>query len=216
MRWVGLALVGLALLATACGGRASDEGAPDESAATDPGQEGALEANLETALLRDLPLLVEEEASCISDAILAALPDSDTALEDIDIEVIADEILAGAHAAQERCLTPDRIAELEQDEAAIRTRGPEEEAYLLAVRDAVGGLDGEDQELVEAGYLVCGLAEGAGSLDTLLALLAATPESSAEVAAGLLPLLGRVLELQELMIFSTMGVATLCPEFDDA
>ncbi len=224
MRWCSLILVGLAVLLGACGGGTSDEGAPDQSAATEQAaetDEGAetdpvrddFEANLESALLRDLPLLEEEEASCISDGILAELPDVDTAPE--DPAVLAEEILAGIEAAQERCLTADRIAELERDEAVVRTRGPEEEAFLLVARGVAGGLDTEDQELVDAGYLVCGLAEEAGSLETLLERLAAAPAASARAAADLSPLLGKVLGAEELIIFSTIAVAALCPEVDD-
>ena len=212
MRWLGLTLVGLAVLLGACGGGTSDEGAPDEGAATDPVR-NALEANLEAALLRDLPLLSEEEAGCINDAILAELPDFDTALE--DPAVLAEEILAGVQAAQERCLTPDRIAELEASEGEAVALEPEEEAFLLVARGVAGGLDSEDQELVDAGYLVCGLAEEAGSLVTLLERLAAAPAASAKAAADLSPLLGSVLRAEELITFSTIAVVALCPEVDD-
>jgi hypothetical protein len=167
---------------------------------------------LEAALLSDIPLLQEEEASCLSDAILAELPDFEGALE--DLELFSDEIVAGTQAAQGRCLTPERLAELQQSDATAPTRGPEEEAYLLVVRVVAGGLDTEDQELVDAGYLACGLAEEAGSLETLVARLAATPRASAGVAADLLPLVGRVLEVEELIIFSTIAVVALCPEND--
>jgi hypothetical protein len=212
MRWFGIVLVGLAILTSACGGGTSDEGAPDEGAAADPVRD-AFEAQLEAALLRDLPLLEEEEAACISDAVLAVMADFETALD--DPVFLAEEMLAGVQAAQERCLTPDRIAELEGDEALALTPEPAERAFLLVVRGVVEDLDTEDQELVGAGYLMCGLAEEAGSLDTLLARLAATPETSARVAADLLPSLGRVLEAEELITFSTMAVVALCPEVDD-
>jgi hypothetical protein len=162
---------------------------------------------LAAALLRDLPLLEQEEADCISNALLAAIADSETALEDIDL--FAEGILAGTRAAQERCLMPDRIAEL-----GVRTREPAEEAFVLVVRAITQGLDAEDEELVGAGYLVCGLAQEAGSLDILLARLAATPRASEEVAADLSPLLGRVLSAEELITFSANAVATLCPEYD--
>lgn len=168
-----------------------------------------LETDLELALLRSLPLLEEEEASCISDNVLAEFPDFNTAPE--DPAVLAEEILAGIQAAQERCLTLDRIAELEADEGAAGARGPEEEAYLLVVRGVAGGLDTEERELVEAGYLVCGLAEEAGSLETLVARLAASPAASARAASDLSPLLGKVLQVEELITLSTIAVVALCP-----
>ena len=158
-------------------------------------------------------MLEEEEAGCISDAILAELPDSEIALEDPTL--YAEEILAATEAAQERCLTPDRLAELEESEATSLTREPEEEAFLLVARGVAGGLDSEDQELVDAGYLVCGLAEEAGSLVTLLERLAAAPAASAKAAADLSPLLGRVLRAEEFITFSTIAVVALCPEVDD-
>ena len=223
MRWFGFVLLGLVvLLASACGGGASEEGAPDGRASEEGAPDGgaaidlvrdALEAQLEAALLRDLPLLEEEEARCISDAILAAMPAFETALEDPNF--FAEQMLAGVQAAQERCLAPGRIAELEEAEALVRTPEATEAAFLLVVRRVVGGLDAGDQELVGAGYLVCGLAEEAGSLDTLLARLAATPETSAKAAADLAPSLGRILGAEELITFSTIAVVTLCPEFDE-
>lgn len=212
MRWFGMFLVGLVTLTSACGGGTSDENAPEKGTATDPIR-AALEDQLEAGLLRDLPRLEEEEAGCISEAVLSELPDFDTALE--DPEMFAEELLARTRAAQERCLTPDRIAELTGDEAADLAREPAEEAYLLVVRGVAGGLDTEDQELVDAGYLVCGLAEEAGSLATLVALLAATPEASARAAADLSPLVGTVLRAEELITFSTIAVVALCPEVDD-
>jgi hypothetical protein len=202
--------VGLALLIGACGGGTSD--GPEQGSETDPVRD-ALEANLESALLRDLPLLEGEEASCISDAILAELPDFGTALE--DPESFAEEILATTEAAQERCLTPDRVAELEAIEGEALTREPEEEAFLLVARGVAGGLDSEDQELVDAGYLVCGLAEEAGSLETLLERLVVAPAASARAAANLSPLLGKVLQVEELITLSTIAVVALCPEVDD-
>ena len=97
MHWFGLVLVGLVVLASACGGGAGNEGAPDEGASTDPVQErletdpvrDALESELKPALLRDLPLLEEEEASCITATILAELPDFETALGDPNSIAIA-------------------------------------------------------------------------------------------------------------------------------
>ena len=210
MRSFGLTLVGLAVLMGACGGGTSDE--PEQGSETDPVRD-ALEGNLESALLRDLPLLEEEEASCISDAILAELPDFGPAVE--GPESFAEEILAATEAARERCLTPDRIAELEASEAVALMREPEEEAFLLVARGAAGGLDSEDQEPVDAGFLVCVLAEEAGSLETLLERLAAAPAASARAAANLSPLLGKVLGAEDLIIFSTIAVAALCPEVDD-
>ncbi len=216
MRWLGLTLVGLAVLMGACGGGKSDE--PEQGAATDQGAEtdpvrDALEANLESGLLRDLPQLSEEEAGCFSDAILAELPDAEIALE--DPALYAEGILAATQAAQERCLTPERIAELEASEGEALALEPEEEAFLLVARGVAGGLDSEDQELVDAGFLVCGLAEEAGSLETLLDRLVAAPAASARAAADLSPLLGKVLGAEDLIIFSTIAVAALCPEVDD-
>ena len=218
MHRFGLVLVGLAIMASACGGGGGDERTSDERTTTDPVQKrleadpvrDALETQLKPALLRDFPLLEVDEASCITDAILADLPEFETALEDPNS--IAMEILASSQAAQESCLTPDRIAELETTESVVPTRVPAEEAFLLNVRGVAGGLDTEDQKLVDAGYLVCALAEEAGSLETLAARLAATPEASARIAANLLPLLGRILEAEELIIFSTLTVVALCPE----
>jgi len=74
-------------------------------AASDPVRD-ALEVKIEPLLLRSLPGLEEEEASCLSGAILAKLPDFGTAPE--DTAFVAVEIVA----AMERCLTPDRIVEL--------------------------------------------------------------------------------------------------------
>ena len=223
MHWFGFVLVGLVILTSACGGGTGDEGAPDEGNATDPAQErletdpvrDALESELKPALLRDFPLLKEEEASCISDAILEELPDFGTALE--DPASFAAEILSGTQAAQERCLAPDRIAELlDANQTVVLTSEPAEKAFLLLVRGVAGGLNTEDQELVDAGYLVCALAEEAGSLETLVARLAATPVASAKIAADLLPLLGRVLRAEELITFSTTAVVALCPEISDS
>ena len=212
MRWLGLILIALAGLMIGCSRGSSDDGPPDEGASTDPAAESA-EGNFESALLRELPLLEEEEASCLSDAILDLLPDVDDPLED-DPEALAAELLAGARAAEENCLTPDRIAQLEESTAAVGQLEPEEEAYVLVVRGIAGGLETADQELLEAGYLVCGLAEEAGSLETLLAQLARTPVASARAAADLSPLLGTVLEIEEFITFSTVAVVALCP--DDA
>ena len=217
MRWFGLFFVGLVILASACGGDTSDEGVPDEdardeAATTDPIRD-ALETKLEPALLRDLPLLEEKEASCINDVVLAELPDFGSSPE--DPASLAAEIVAATKAAQERCLTPDRIAELRGNEAVVLKREPAEEAFILVVRGVAGGLNTEDQKLVDAGYLVCALAEETGSLETLVAQLAATPGASAKTAADLSPLLGRILRAEELITFSTIAVAALCPEVGD-
>ncbi len=86
---------------------------------------------------------------------------------------------------------------------------------VIGARGVVGGLDTEDQKLVDAGYLVCAIAKEAGSLETLAARLAATPGASARIAADLSPLLGRVLRAEELMRFYTIAVVALCPEISD-
>ncbi|MCH8849912.1 MAG: hypothetical protein IIC89_03700 [Chloroflexi bacterium] len=208
LRWLGPILIVLAGLAIGCSGGTSDQDAPGESASPDP-TPIISDDDFQSALLRDLPLLEEEEASCISDAILKLLPDLDAPLEDVD--VLAVEILVGAQAAQEKCLTPERIAELEESVAVVRPLEPEEEAYVLVVRGVAGGLDTEDQELLEAGYLVCALAEAATSLETLLVQFAQTPLASANAAQELSPLLGKVLQLEELITFSTVAVVALCP-----
>lgn len=121
-------------------------------------------------------------------------------------------MLADIRAAQESCLTPERLAELETDETVVLARDPAEEALLLLARGVAGGLDAEDQDLVEAGYLMCAFAEEAGSLDVLLARFTATPEASAKLAADLLPLVGKVLRDEELILFATTAVVALCPE----
>lgn len=220
MHWFALALVGLIIVAVACGGGTGDEGASGGPTGNEgPSGEGKpiedrlreiLEARLGPALIRDLPALEEEEARCISDALLAGLPDFRVALE--DVESFAAEVLDGSRAAQESCLTPDRSAELEANLTEVLTREPVEEAFLLVVRGQPLGLDADDGKIVDAGYLLCAFAEEAGSLDILVERLAGTPTSSAKVVANLMPLLGRVLQDQELITFSTTAVVTLCPE----
>lgn len=212
MRWLGLILIALAGLMIGCGGGTSDQGAPSESASTGP-TPIISDDDFKSALLRDLPLLEEEEAKCISDAVLDLLPDVDVSPED-DLEAIAAEILAGTEAAQEKCLTPERIAELAESAASVRPLEPEEEAFVQVARGIAGGLDAEEQDLLEAGYLVCGLAETAASLETLLVQFAQTPASSASAAQELSPLLGKVLQLEELITFATITVVALCPGVD--
>lgn len=209
MRWFGLVFSGFLLLASACGGGANDEGAAVEDAATDPVR-AALETEFAPALLRDLPLLKEEEASCISDVFLAGLPDFETAPENPN--AAAAKMVIAAQAAQERCLTPDRIVELGENPATVLKFEPAEEAFLLAVREIGEGLDTGDQKLLDAGQLACSLARESGSVEALVARLSATPRTSAQTAANLSPLLGRVLPLEELLIFSTVAVVSLCPE----
>jgi hypothetical protein len=48
-----------------------------------------------------------------------------------------------------------------------------------------------------------------------VARLAATPAASARAAADLSPLLGTVLQVEELITFSTIAVVALCPEVTD-
>ncbi len=208
-----LFLVGLVVLAIACGGGTADEESPGGNDSTGNPIRDALVDNLATGLLRDIPLLEVAEANCISEAILATLPDFGSALEDPDS--FAQEILAETRAAQEHCLTPDRIAELEAAGTVVLTREPAVDAFLLLVRLSGGGLEGEDRELVDAGYLMCALAEEAGSLDELLARLTATPEASAKLAADLLPLLGKLLRDEELATFATTAVVSFCPEISE-
>ena len=229
MRWFAWVLVGLVILGGACGGVTGDtpdtgdtgiEAAPGQGTGDEGASGGditvenlfrdALEAKLEPSLLRELPALEEEEASCLSDAVLAELPDFRTALA--DIESFAEDVLDATQAAQEGCLTPERIAELGVDETAVLPRESAEKAFLLVIRGKDRDLDAEDQEIVDAGYLLCGFAEEAGSLDTLVDRLSGTPASSAKVVANLMPLLGKVLRDKELITFTTTAVVILCPE----
>lgn len=210
MRWFGLVLSGFVILTSACGSGTSGEGAAETDATTDPIR-GVLATEFAPALLRDLPLLKEEEADCISDAILMEMPDTGTALEDPN--TFAAEMVTAAQVAQDRCLTSDRILELGGSASAGRELEPGEEAFLLAVKEIGDGWNTEDQDLVEAGELACGLAKASGSLDTLVTLLATNPAASAHTAANLAPLLGRVLRVEELIVFSTAAVMSLCPEF---
>lgn len=211
---MAIALLGLALLLSACGGNSSEGGAATGSAL--PSADfirSALEEQLAGQLLLDLPLLTSEEAGCISDAVLAGLPDFEDALDD---PLLFTEILLGSIVgAQESCLTPDRIAELEADQALASTPEPDERTFLLVIRGATQGLTADDQELISAGYLMCRLAEDAGSLGTLLTRIATTPNASEELAAQLSPLLGRVLSLDELLAFSSNAIAILCLEVNE-
>ncbi len=212
LRWLGPILIVLAGLEIGCSGGTGDQDAPGEIASPDP-TPIISDDDFRSALLRDFPLMEEEEARCISDAILDVLPRVDGSPED-DIKALAAEILAGTQAAQEKCLTPDRIAELEESAEEIRPLEPEEEAYVLVARGIAGGLNTEDQELLEAGYLVCGLAETATSLEILLVQFAQTPAASANAAEELSPLLGKVLQLEQLFTFATVAVVALCPDID--
>ncbi len=188
------------------------EGTPEGTVETGAVRQ-AIEDELETVLLRELPLLNEAEARCIKNAVLENLPDFESALDDPILFV--DELLADIRTAQERCLSPARLAELEANEAQVRTPGPAETAFLSLVRGSILEISANDEEIVSAGYLVCDLAQEVEGLDPLLRRLTATPRASEELAEDLSASLGGVLVLEELVTFSINAVLSLCPEYDN-
>lgn len=188
------------------------EGTPEGTVETGVVRQ-AIEDELETMLLRELPLLNDDEARCIKDAVLEKLPDFESALDDPTLFV--DELLADIRTAQERCLSPARLAELEENEAQVRTPEPAETAFLSLVRGSILEIGGNDEEIVSAGYLVCDLAQEVEGLDPLLRRLTATPRASEELAEDLSTSLGSVLVLEELVTFSINAVLSLCPEYDN-
>ncbi len=190
----------------------ANESTPDGTGETGPVR-SAIEDQLEAVLLRELPLLNDEEASCIKDAVLAELPDFESALDDPILFV--DELLADIRAAQERCLSPERIAQLEAYAARVRTPEATETAFLSVVHTSILDIDANDEEIVSAGYLVCDLTQEVGGLDTLLRRLTATPRTSEDLAENLSTSLGVVLVLEELVTFSINAVLSLCPEYDN-
>lgn len=206
---LGFVLVALAALLGACGNSAGD--AATETIEPDR-LRNLLQSTLKSALLNEIPLLIESEASCIADAILTEMPDTSVALE--DSQLYAAEVVAATRGAQEKCLTAERITALEEAGALPTALEPFEEAFLFAARDVGGGLFGSDLDIVGAGYLMCSLANEAGSLSILLQRLAATPASSARTAADLSPLIGQVLQVEDLMTFGTVAVGGLCPELN--
>ncbi len=199
-------------LTSATPGEPTGEGTPDGTVETGAVRQ-AIEDELEAVLLRDLPLLNDDEARCIKDAVLEKLPDFESALDDPMLFV--DELLADVRTAQERCLSPERLAELEANEEQVHTPEPAESAFLSLVHGSILEISVSDENIVSAGYLVCDLAQEVGGLDPLLRRLTATPRASEELAEDLSTSLGRVLVLEELVTFSINAVLSLCPEYDN-